>query len=211
VLAAIIVVYQDEQIGGVTALLKRAFDFKRIKEMVWYLPTLLFMPLVALLSFVVLRLAGTPVPLPNFEVLSVLSMCIAFFISALGEELGWSGFAIDRMQARWGALRASILLGVIWAVFHYIPLIEAHRSANWIGWWSVGTIAMRVIIVWLYNNTGRSVFAAALFHMTINVTWQQFPVSGSYFDPGVSGIVTSVMALVIIAWGSRQRTRPQQP
>jgi membrane protease YdiL (CAAX protease family) len=41
-------------------------------------------------------------------------------IAALGEELGWSGYAIDPMQARWGALKASILLGIFWAVYHYI-------------------------------------------------------------------------------------------
>lgn len=67
---------------------------------------------------------------------------------------------------------------------------------------ALGTIAARVIIVWLYNNTGRSVLAAALFHATQNVTWQLFPVQGSYYDPGVTSLILAlVAAFVALAWG----------
>jgi membrane protease YdiL (CAAX protease family) len=50
----------------------------------------------------------------------------------LGEELGWSGYAIDLLQARWGALGAGILLGSVWAVWHFVPLAQVHRSPGWI-------------------------------------------------------------------------------
>jgi membrane protease YdiL (CAAX protease family) len=202
-LAAAILVYRENKNAGVTALLKRSFDFKRIKVKTWYLPVLLLMPAVMILSFGVLRLSGMPVPVPRIVALPALILCTAFFIGALGEELGWSGYAIDPMQDRWGALKASIVLGFIWAIYHYVALAQAHRSVAWIAWWSLGTVALRVLMVWLYNNTGKSVFAMALFHMTINVTWQLFPVSGSYYDPRITGLITVAAAVIVVfVWGS---------
>jgi hypothetical protein len=78
-------------------------------------------------------------------------------------------------------------------------------------WWSLGTLASRVIIVWLYNNNGKSVFVAAVFHAIINLTWQLFPVNGSYYDPRVTGLIAAVVAVVVvIVWGPRTLTRRNQ-
>jgi membrane protease YdiL (CAAX protease family) len=72
-------------------------------------------------------------------------------------------------------------------------------------------VASRVIIVWLYNNTGKSVFVAALFHAMINLTWQVFPINGSYYDPRVTGLITALVAVaVVIVWGSRTLVRVSQ-
>lgn len=101
-LAAMILVYRENETAGVIALLKRSFDFKRIKAKVWYAPILLLMPVVSGLSFGVLRLTGTGVPAPQIAFLPLLILCVGCFILALGEELGWSGYAIDPMQDRWG-------------------------------------------------------------------------------------------------------------
>lgn len=197
-IAAMIVLYREQGMTGVIGLLKRAFDFRRIKAPIWYIVVLLLMPLVMVLSYIVLRLIGTPIPAPQINPLNILILCALFFIAALGEELGWAGYATDPMQARWGALRASLLLGAIWALIHYIGLAQAHRPLNWIAWWTLGAVAARVIITWLYNNTGKSVFAAALFHMMINLTWQLFPVNGSYYDPAITGSITALAALIVI-------------
>ena len=206
--AAVIVVYREHKSAGVTALLKRAFDFTRITAKVWYIPALLLMPLVMALSFGVLRLAGVPVPIPRLAILPVLLLCILFFISALAEELGWSGYATDPLQERLSAFWASLALGIVWAIVHYVALVQAHRPWVWIAWWSLFTVAARVLIVWLYNNTGRSVFAAALFHMMINVTWQLFPVHGSYYDPRITGLLAAAAAvIVVVIWGPRTLAR----
>lgn len=207
-LAATILVYQESKSAGVIALLKRAFDIRRMRAPIWYAPTLLLMPVVMALSYVALRLMGIPVPAPHFTVATAVALFLAFFISALGEELGWSGYAVDPMQQRWGALAAAVALGGVWAIYHWIGLAQAHRSVEWVAWWSLGTVAARVIIVWLYNYSGRSVFVAALFHTTINVTWQLFPVSGSFYDPRVTGAITAVVAAIVVAvWGPRTLAR----
>jgi len=175
---------------------------------IWYVPIILLMPCIMVLSYAAIRLMGVPLPAPPFSVGTILALFVAFFIGALGEELGWSGYAIDPLQERFGALRGALLLGVAWAVWHYVALLEVHRSLAFIVWWSLGTVAARVIIVWLYNNTGKSVFVAALFHTMINLTWQVFPINGSYYDPRVTSLITAILAVVVvIVWGPRTVAR----
>ncbi|MGA7871454.1 MAG: CPBP family intramembrane glutamic endopeptidase [Candidatus Binatus sp.] len=206
--AALIFVYKENKTAGVTELLERSFDYKRIRAKVWYAPIILLMPGIYALSYGLMRLMGAPLPAPQFKVLGTIVMLASFFISALGEELGWSGYITDPMQDRWGALGAGILLGLVWAAWHFVPLIEANRSLVWIAWHSLFTVAFRVLIVWLYNNTGKSVFAAALFHATSNLSWQLFPIYGSYYDPRVSSLIVTFAAVIVtVLWGLRTLAR----
>jgi membrane protease YdiL (CAAX protease family) len=206
--AAAILVYRENGRAGVKGLLKRPFDFKRVRAKLWYVPTILLMPGIMVLSYVAMRRMGVALPAPQFSFATTLMLLVVCFIAAIAEELGWSGYAIDPLQDRFGALRGALLLGVVWVVWHVIPLLSVQRSLAWIAWWSLGTVALRVIIVWLYNNTGRSVFAAGIFHAMINVTWQLFPVNGSYYDPRVTGLITAAVAVVVvIVWGPRTLVR----
>jgi len=211
-LAALILAFREGGAAAAKALAGRVFDYRRIGSILWLGPALLLEPLAKTLAFFVQRWSGSPVPWPQFALAPTAILCAIFFISASGEELGWSGYATEPLQARWGALRASLILGAVWAAFHYVALLQAHRSVSWIAWWTLGTLAYRVIIVWLYNKTGRSVLAASLFHMTIDVTWQLFPISGSFFDPRVSGLISAALAIVLLlASPMRAKTSPQSP
>ena len=206
--AAAILVYRENGRAGVTELLKRSFDFKRVKAKIWYVPIILLMPCIMVLSYGAMRLMGVHLPDPQFSAVPTLVLFVVFFIAAVGEELGWSGYAIDPLQDRFGALGGALLLGVVWAILHFIPLLEAQRSPIFIAWRSLGTVASRVIITWLYNNTGRSVFVAVLFHTMLNLTWQLFPINGSYYDPRVTGlIIAAVAVVVVIVWGPRTLVR----
>jgi hypothetical protein len=51
----------------------------------------------------------------------------------------------------------------VWAVWHWVPLLQVGWSVPWIAWWTLCSVAVRVVMVWLFVNTGRSVFAMALF------------------------------------------------
>jgi membrane protease YdiL (CAAX protease family) len=208
VTAALMLVYRENTSAGVAALLKRSLDFGRVRAKIWYLPTILLMPGIMVLSYLAMRLMGVALPAPQLALTTTLTLFIVFFVAAIGEELGWSGYAIDPLQERYGALGGALLLGVVWAVWHVIPLLSAQRSLIWIAWWSLGTVASRVIIVWLYNNTGRSVFVAVLFHTMINLTWQLFPINGSFYDPRVTSVITAAVAVVVvIVWGPRTMVR----
>lgn len=193
-LAAVILLAHEGGRPQVRSLLRRAVDIAPIRP-IWLLPILLLMPAERVVEFWLLRLSGIAVPAPSTGLLRPLALSAAFFVGALAEEVGWSGYAIDPIQRRIGASPAAILLGLMWAAYHYGTLVQAHRPLAWMLWWALGTVAIRVIIVWLYNNTGRSVLAASLFHMTVNVTWQLFPIAGSYYDPRISSLILTAVAL----------------
>lgn len=207
-IAASILVYRKDRIPGVAELLKRSFDFRRVRAKVWYIPAVLLMPGIAVLSYGLMRWLALPLPTPQFPGVEAVVLFLMVFIAALGEEIGWSGYVIDPMQDRWNALQASILMGLVWAAWHIMLLVQAGRSPAWIAWQCLNLMATRVLLVWLYNNTGRSVLAAALCHAMVNFSWQLFPNNGSHYDPRITGLITAFVALiVIIIWGPRTLTR----
>ena len=206
--AALILTYRDKGATGAWSLLRRSFDFRRIKSKRWLVPTLLLMPAVSLMVYGVMRWTSMPVPPAQFQLLPALLMFVAFFIGALGEELGWSGYALEPMQARWGALGAGMLLGLVGIAWHLIPLISIGRSPSWIAWWCLYALTFRIFIVWIYNNTGKSVCAAALFHATLNLAYLLFPVDGSHFDMHIASLVMTCIAVIVIGvWGAKTLAR----
>ncbi len=206
--AALICVYRDERSAGARALLMRSFDFKRIKSKRWLVPVLFLMPTVSFAVYALMRWMDMPLPTPQIHLGSALLLFAAFFVGALGEELGWSGYALEPMQARWGALRASLLLGLVGVLWHLTPLLAIGRSLTWIAWWCLYALTIRIFTVWLYNNTGKRVFAAALFHATVNLAYLLFPVYGSHFDMRFGGLVMTGTALVVVVvWGPKTLTQ----
>ena len=94
-----------------------------------------------------MQIKGRVIPEPQPSPLSVFIFFFAYFIGAFGEELGWSGYIIDPLQNRYGALKASIILGIEWAIWHIIPFNQAHQTWSWILWQCIGTVFLRVIMV----------------------------------------------------------------
>jgi len=208
VTVASILIYRESKWPGVVALLKRSFDYKQIRGKIWYIPIFLLTPGVMAASYGVMRWMGTPVPPPQFSFLTALVMFIAFFFAGLGEELGWLGYAFDPMEQRSNALQAGLILGLIGSTWHLAPLLQADRSPTWIAWWYLYSVSLRILTVWIYNNTGKSIFAAAITHSMINLGWQLFPVNGSYFDPRITGLILAfVVVIVTIIWGPQRLTR----
>ncbi len=207
--AAAILSYRQNGLTGLKGLFKKAWDYRNTRNRIWYLPALLLAPLIYVSSYAVMRLTGLPLPDPiNIPLLMVPVLFVMFFITDTGEELGWSGYAIDPMQNRWGAVKASLVLGVVWAIWHTIPFVQTGNSATWVAWQGLKTVAMRMVIVWIYNKTGKSVFATTLFHTADNVSWSLFPNYASHYDPFVTGLTTWVAAgIVIIGWGSKTLAR----
>ncbi|HUX21664.1 MAG TPA: CPBP family intramembrane glutamic endopeptidase [Spirochaetia bacterium] len=147
----------------------------------WYLFVLLAVPVVLLAGILVLP--GAPA---SFQGLSgrflvsypILFVLIFFGGGPLAEEIGWRGFALPRLQSRYGSLPGTLLLGGVWAFWH-LPdfLTTAQRGGPGSGLsllyinlpiFVVMVVAMAVIFTWVFNNTGGSLFIAMLLHASIN-------------------------------------------
>src|SRR4029450_8106351 len=89
--AAAILSYRQSGVTGVKELLKRAWDFKKVKNKTWYLPALGLAPLIYVASYAVMRLTGLPLPEPiTVPFLLAPVFFVVYFITDTGEELGWS-------------------------------------------------------------------------------------------------------------------------
>ncbi len=206
-------VFREEGRDGVKKLFKRVLDFAKIKHKIWYLPIIFFPFLMYSLIYVIINLAGLPMPgIFHISWLTIPVLFIFFFLGAAAEEVGYMGYAIDPMQDRFGALKAALLMGVPWAVWHYASIIQQGHNLTWIAWGTLGTVAVRVLIVWIYNNTAKSLFACILFHAFLNLGRPLFP-KDELHNPLVDypeihySLIAITAAVVIFLWGSKTLAR----
>ncbi len=208
-MAACMLVHNEEGSEGVKKLLYRIFDYKRITKRIWYIP-IIFLPfLIYFLIYLIIHFTGLPLPSQwHFSILTIPVLFVFFFLGAIAEEVGYMGYAIDPMQKRFGALLASILMGIPWAIWHYPSINQQGHNAIWIAWGTLGTVAVRVLIVWIYNNTGKSLFACILFHTILNLGRPLFPKDESHNPlvdyPYIHYTVFALVSVVIaILWDSK--------
>jgi len=202
---ALILIYREGGNAGVVQLLKSTYDFRNITSIAWYVPMLLVIPSIGLAEYLILRVSGASLPPPQFS-LATLGYISVFFMT-YGEELGWTGYLIDPLQERWSALQSGVLLGLVWAAIHVpIHFINGY-SSGWVFWHGVYTVAVRVLMVWIYNNAGKSLFAMALTHWTFGLFWSLWPTDNlhrvvSFYDPRIMAIVAICYAtVVVVRWG----------
>jgi membrane protease YdiL (CAAX protease family) len=89
-----------------------------------------------------------------------------FLITNLGEEIGWRGYALPRLQQRVNPLAASLILGVVWSAFHWLAFLQ-NPMLPW-GYLAVGSlilIGMSVVMTWVFNHTQQSVIVATAVHV----------------------------------------------
>lgn len=122
------------------------------------------------------------------------------------------GYAIEPLQERFGALAASIIIGIPWAVWHYPSIIQQGHNFYWIAWATLGTVAVRVLIVWIFNNTQNSLFACILFHTMMNLGRPLFPKDETH-NPLVDypaihySVIALVAFIIVLLWGSKTLAR----
>ena len=114
------------------------------------------------------------------------------------------------MQARRSALGAALILGVVWSAVHIVPDIQNHQAWGWIAGQRLFTVALRILIVWLYNNTTQSVIAAIIAHAMDNVSvFALFPNNGDgHYIPAITAAITAVVAIIVTwLWGAKTLAR----
>jgi membrane protease YdiL (CAAX protease family) len=134
------------------------------------------------------------VPL-NAPLLALIIPWLVFEILTNGEEWGWRGYVLPRLQARFNALTSSLIVGVIWSVWH-IPkfLGTGMRGERSFVWFTIAHLALAVLYTWLYNNTRGSLLLVVLFHAAQNTTGMFLPVK--FAVPG--GIEQNLLVVLYI-------------
>jgi uncharacterized protein len=192
---------------GVVALLKRYGQWRVSWK--WYLAAFLLKPgLIVLAVYINAALTGvtpdygTVMAYKIFGEFASLSLFILpwfiYEILANGEEIGWRGYVLPRLQAKYSALTSSLILGVIWGFWH-LPKYLSHWNAVSFAWFLVHTMAYAVILTWLYNNTRGSLLLVAISHASGNTTGLFMPMANTVSSENMGAYIIFVLLEVITA------------
>ncbi|MBK9710670.1 MAG: CPBP family intramembrane metalloprotease [Kouleothrix sp.] len=178
-LAAYIIIRVTEGKEGLHDLRRRLTQWRAGWQ--WYLFILLGVPALMLLG--ICALPGALASFRGLPPYAAASYLISFVIIALGggplgEEPGWRGFALPRMQSRYGALRANLLLGVMWTFWHLPDFLTSAQkggagtdlSVFYVGLpvFFLEVMALVFVFTWVFNHTGGSVLIAIILHASYN-------------------------------------------
>jgi membrane protease YdiL (CAAX protease family) len=141
-----------------------------------------------------------------------------FIANVLGQEIGWRGFALPRLQKDAVAVVASLVLGFMWALW-YVPLWyvpgDPHQLTP-IPVFFAATMGLSILYTWIYNNTGGSLLLTMLFHAACNTTLGLLPlateaVGGNFLPMYASVALLWVMAAAVtVAFGPTYLSRNEK-
>jgi membrane protease YdiL (CAAX protease family) len=198
-------------------------DPRRIR-LKWLAIILLFVPaLHAVAALIDVALGGTGATLGSSLANSAtdpfrlgLSAMFATIVPFI-EEPGWRGYALARLQKRHSALVASLILGVVWSLWHF-PLFfipgsfQAEQGAWTLDFWllMIGIVPLTFAFTWIYNNTGGSILAVVLFHGMINFTGELLELSPRA-DLLTYALWVLVAVVIVRFWGTSTFVRTMSP
>jgi membrane protease YdiL (CAAX protease family) len=176
----------------------------------WYLFAFIGVPLVLALGTIIVVPGG----LASFQFLGpgyVLTYLVTFIVvliigGPLGEEIGWRGFALPRMQPLHGPLVGSLILGLLWGLWH-LPLFMVPTWAASSGGsdllgivkFCIFAIVSTIVLTWVFNNTKGSVLMAILVHACIDVPFLPFSVLlGLSEAEGMNGMLLGFGAVALV-------------
>lgn len=187
--------------AGIKNLLANCFGIKPLI----YVTVALFSPFVLAVIAIVMSyfMDKTPINLsgllvtkefPQYNLITFFIYNLAFF--GFGEEVGWRGFALPRLQSKTNALVASVVLTLFWALWHlplflYRPGYLNMGVAEILGW-VLSLLTGSILLTWLYNASKGSILICAIFHSTVDIA----------FTSAIAGKnVINYMGFLITVWG----------
>lgn len=198
---------------------KRIIDTSRITK-VW-LGIVILLPLaLQLMAGVLDRITGGVGPtwgdaVPDFLANPGGQLLTLWVISLVPffEELGWRGYAQDRLQETFSPLTASAILGGVWSLWHVPAFFTPGTYHAALGPWSlefwlfcIGVVALSIVVSWIYLNTGRSILIMVVFHASVNLAGEMIRLSavGETFFTAAWFVAALAIALV---FGTSMRVR----
>ena len=192
----------------------------------WYAVALLLFPLgEVLLAAAVTGPGALRALTPAALVFYPAAFASHFIFGPLFEETGWRGFALPRMQHRFGPMRGTLFLGLLWAGWHFFLYVPAWIAAGAAGAmvnaavFIVFTVTVSVVFTWLSNNTRASLLLAILVHGSIDgtATYVQVLADDGLISPdagafaaGMGALITAALGALVIAWRTHRRLSCQR-
>lgn len=204
--SASILTFRRSGSHGLKELFRRIFDFRRITNKRWYTAIIFLMPVLYLLSIGGLVLSGAKIPPALVPIFALPAVLLFFLLLATGEEVGWMGYAFEPMQTRFTALNAALLLGIIWAIWHIPIFVFVMQDPVVLIAQLLTLVGNRVLVVWIFNNTGKSVFATILFHAIDNTALVTMPEINAVIPWGsmmFCGLVLITAFIVTLLWSGK--------
>jgi membrane protease YdiL (CAAX protease family) len=212
-LVAVLLTWQREGVSGLKQLGRRGIQFKIGGR--WYLAMVALVILATLGQILIIQILGYSFDFYLFLV-QAGSFLPLIIIGPISEEFGWRGYALDRLQSRFSPLISSIMIGIVWGLWHAPLFMMVGTSQHELGipfaGFTVGLIALSILFTWLHNNTGGSIWTAIFFHW-IYTYMAQVVASGVARSPvynWIEFLPYVIEAIIIVAvWSPRSRPETQ--
>lgn len=193
--------------GAVIAFFGRAIRYRIGGR--YLLAALLLAPVIGAAAwFVYAHQVGSPFALATpFLHVPFLFLEMLLIGGSIGEEFGWA-YAIDALESFWNPLPAAAVLGAIWGCWHLPLFFIPGLSQSYLpfGIFLIFTIALRVLYVWAYEGSQKSILTTLLFHTSVNVTFNLYPIV-NYTKPDqrcfIYFAVFTALAAGVVAIASR--------
>jgi len=178
----------------------------------WYLAAVLVVILATMGQLVIISLMGQAFDMTLF-VAQLGNFLPLLILGPLSEEIGWRGYALGKLQTRWNALISSLIIGLVWALWHLPLFMMVGASQHELGipfiGFLVSLMASSILYTWLYNNTKHSLWSAILLHWLYTYAVQVVS-SGVTRSPLYSWLeclpYVIIALFVLIIWGPKRLT-----
>lgn len=206
-LASVLLTWRQEGADGLRRLGRRLVQFNIGWR--WYLAAIAVVIFVTLGKLSILSLLGETFDLALF-ITQAGSLLPLFVLGPLSEELGWRGYALDRLQKKYGALTSALIVGLAWGLWHgplfaMVGTSQHELAVPFVGF-VAGMMFQSVLYTWLHNNTGGSLWTALFFHWVSTYAMQVVSsgVSRSVFYNWLENLPLLILAgFVVLSWGPR--------